>query len=77
MSHEYISTERVLLFGGHAFGGINVNLKVLSGVFLVLLLISNFAFSIFGVVKPYYILCNGVILFVFVVLWLKLAQVNL
>lgn len=68
----------VLLLGAsHTESSINVNLRVLSVLFFIVMLISNFAFSIWGVVMPYYIICNGLLLLVYIILWTKLSNISL
>lgn len=68
----------VLLLGSkHKESSINANLRVLSALFFFILLVSNFTFSICGVIMPYYIVCNGLILLVYIVLWTKLSNVSL
>lgn len=68
----------VLLLGTrHTESSINVNLRVLSVLFFVILLVSNFAFSVWGVVMPYYIICNGLLLLIYILLWTKIANISL
>lgn len=58
----------------HSDSGINANLRILSAIFFVIILLSNFAFSIFGILVPYYVACNGIILLIGIVLYLKLSE---
>ena len=60
----------------HEHSGINMNLRVLSIVFAIILLISNFCYAIFGVAMPYYALVNGLIVIIYWVIYLKLADAN-
>lgn len=72
------SIPLVMLLGiKHINSSINANLKVLSAVFFIILLISNFAFSIYGVVMPYYAICNGLILIINIFLWMKISDVTI
>lgn len=67
----------LLLATKHVDSGTNANLKVLSTIFFAIQLVSNFAFSFFGIVMPYYVVCDGLILLVNVFLWAKLSNITL
>lgn len=68
----------VLLLGAkHTESSINVNLRVLSVLFFIVLLVSNFSFSFWGVIMPYYIICNGLLLLLYIVLWMKISNISL
>ena len=60
----------------HNSVGINTNLKMLSVVFLVLSLISQFCFASFGVKLPYYLIVNGLLVVLYGIIYLKIAQVK-
>lgn len=60
----------------HSHSGVNVSLNALSLLFIVMLLFSNFGFAIFGVVMPYYAVVNGLIIILYWVIYLKVANAN-
>lgn len=61
----------------HTHSGVNVNLYALSLLFVVMSLFSNFGFAIFGVAMPYYAVVNGLILILYLVMYLKIANADI
>ncbi len=57
-------------------GRLGINVRVLSGLFFVLFLISNFCFAGFGVKLPYYIITNGILLTIFLVIFYKIKKIT-
>ena len=53
-----------------------VNSKVLSFLFLVFFLISNFCFAGFGVSMPYYVIVNGLLLVIFLGIFYKIHKLS-
>lgn len=55
---------------------LGTNVKVLSFLFFIIFLISHFCFAVFGVKMPFYILCNGIILIIYLAIVYKLSGVK-
>lgn len=55
---------------------LGTNLRLLSGVFLVLFLISHFCFSTIGVTMHTYIITNGILLLVFLAIFYKMKGIK-
>lgn len=55
---------------------VGANVRVLSVLFFVVFLISHFCFAGFGVKMPYYIICNGLILLVYLAIVYKMSSIK-
>lgn len=55
-------------------GRLATNIKVLSALFFVVFLISHFCFAGFGVKMPYYIITNGILLMVYILVLYKMSK---
>ena len=53
-------------------GRMGVNIRILSGLFLVIFLISHFCYAIYGIKMPSYIIVNGLILVIFLGIFYKM-----
>lgn len=53
-----------------------VNVKVLSFLFLVVFLVSHFAFAAICIKMPYYVIVNGILLLVYAALIYKMQQIK-
>ena len=56
---------------------IGVNMRVMATMFFIIFLISQFAFAIFGVKMPYYLIVNGLLLLFFIGAVYRLSRVVL
>lgn len=57
-------------------GRLGVNIRVFSVIFFVIFLISHFCFAGFGVKMPYYIICNGILLVIYLAIFYKMQGVK-
>lgn len=57
-------------------GKVGVNVRVLSVLFFVVFLITHFCFAGFGVKMPYYIICNGIILVIYLAIVYKMSGIK-
>jgi len=57
-------------------GRIGVNSRVLSGIFLIIFLISHFFFAFYGVIMPTYLIINGILLLIYFALFYKLQTIS-
>ena len=57
-------------------GRLGVNVRVFSVIFFVIFLISHFCFAGFGVKMPYYIICNGILLVIYLAIFYKMQGVK-
>lgn len=55
---------------------LGTNIKVLSALFFVIFLISHFCFASFGIKMPYYIICNGIILVIYLAILYKMSNIK-
>lgn len=55
---------------------LGTNIRVLSILFFVIFLISHFCFAAFGVRMPYYIICNGIIIIVYIAIVYKMSNIK-
>lgn len=60
----------------HESSRVNVNMMVLCFVAFILLMIVNFFYAVFGVVMPYYVIVNGLLLIIFVGIFKKMWDIN-
>lgn len=59
---------------GYDDGRLGVSLQILGGITLVVMLISHFAFAIFGISQNAYIIVNGIILLLFLAIFYGLYK---
>ena len=57
-------------------GRLSVNIRVFSSIFFIVFLISNFCFAGFGVIMPYYIISNGIILVIYLAIIYKMSNIR-
>lgn len=57
-------------------GNLGVNIRLLSAIFFIIFVISNFCFAGFGVKMPYYIIVNGILLMIYLVVFYKLQGIK-
>ena len=57
-------------------GRLGVNIRVFSVLFFVIFLISHFCFAGFGIKMPYYIICNGILLVIYLAIFYKMQGVK-
>lgn len=55
---------------------LGVNVRILSGLFFIVFLISNYSYALWGINMPYYIIINGIILLVALAIIYKMTKVN-
>lgn len=55
---------------------LGVNLRIFSALCFLVFLISHFCFARFGVTMPYYVICNGIILIIYLVVFYKMQGIN-
>lgn len=55
---------------------LGTNIKVLSGLFFVIFLASQFCFAGFGVKMPLYIISNGIILLIYMAIVYKMSNIK-
>lgn len=58
-------------------GRLGTNIRVLSSLFFIVFLISNFCFAGFGINMPYYAICNGLILLVYLAIMYKMSNIKI
>ena len=56
---------------------LGTNIRVLSALFFVVFLVSHFCFAGFGVKMPYYIICNGIILVIYLAIIYKMSNIKI
>lgn len=52
------------------------NIRVLSSLFFIIFVVSHFCFAGFGVKMPYYVICNGIILVVYLAILYKMSNLK-
>lgn len=57
-------------------GKLGTNIRVLSILFFVVFLIINFCFAGYNVKMPYYIICNGIVLIVYMAIIYKMSNIK-
>lgn len=57
-------------------GKLGTNIRVLSVIFFIIFLISHFCFAGFGVKMPHYIICNGILLIIYLAIFYKLQGIT-
>ncbi|MGM9698420.1 MAG: hypothetical protein ACI3Y0_07225 [Prevotella sp.] len=62
-----------LVFESNKLG---INVRVLSALFLIIFIVSHFCFAGYGVVMPYYIICNGIILAIYLAILYKISNIK-
>lgn len=55
---------------------LGVNIKIVSFLFLIMFLISNFCFAGFGIRMSYYIITNGMLLLIFLAILYKMQNIH-
>lgn len=60
----------------HESASINANIRVLSGTFFFIFLVSHILFAIFGIRMPFYVIINGILLVVFMAFLYKLQSIK-
>lgn len=55
---------------------IGVNIRVVSGIFFLILFTSNFLFAYFGIIMPTYVIINGLILVIYLAILYKMKGLN-
>lgn len=51
---------------------LGTNIRVLSAIFFVLFLFIHFGFAVFGIQVPYYVITNGIVLVLYLLLFYKM-----
>ncbi len=57
-------------------GRLGVNIRMFSSLFFIIFVISHFCFAGFGIKMPYYIIVNGIILFIYLAVFYKMQGVK-
>lgn len=57
-------------------GRLSTNIRISSGLFFFVFLISNFCFAGFGINTAYYIITNGIILVIFLAIFYKMQNIK-
>lgn len=57
-------------------GRLGSNIRVLSALFFIVFLISHLCFARFGIKMPYYIICNGIILIIYLAIFYKMSNIK-
>lgn len=57
-------------------GRLGVSIRVLSTLFFIVFLVCNFCFAGFGINVPYYIITNGIMLLIFLVIFYKMQNIK-
>ena len=57
-------------------GRLGTNIRVLSSLFFIVFLISNFCFAGFGINMPYYVITNGTMLLIYLAIFYKMQNVK-
>ena len=60
----------------YASGRLGVNIRVFSSIFCIVFIISHFCFAIFGVIMPYYLIVNGVLLLIYLAIFYKFQGIR-
>ena len=60
----------------HESDRMSVNIRMVCGVFFFIFLVSNFAFAVFGVAMPFYLIINAILLLVFLAMFYKFASIK-
>ncbi len=55
---------------------LGVNIRVFSSIFLIIFVISHFCFAAYAVKMPYYIIVNGIMLMIYLVIFYKMQGVK-
>lgn len=55
---------------------LGINLRVLSALFFVIFFVCNFCFASLGIKTSYYIICNGIILVIYLAILYKMLDIK-
>lgn len=72
----FIATLIPTLGLNYESGKLGTNIRVLSAIFFIVFLISNFCFAGFGVIMPYYIISNGIILVIYLAIIYNMSNIR-
>ena len=72
----FIATLIPTLGLNYESGKLGTNIRVLSAIFFFVFLISNLCFAGFGVIMPYYIISNGIILVIYLAIIYKMSNIR-
>lgn len=72
----FIATLIPVLGLSYESSRLGTNIRVLSALFFVVFLVSHFCFAGFGIKMPYYIICNGIILIIYLAIIYKMSNIT-
>lgn len=55
---------------------LGTNVRVFSALFFILFLVSHFTFAGFGVIMPYYLICNAILLIIYLAIFYKIIGIK-
>ncbi len=72
----FIATLCPLIGWQFESGKLGTNIRMMTLIFFVVFLISNFCFAGFGVNMPLYVIVNGVLLLIYLAIFYKMQGIN-
>lgn len=55
---------------------LGVNIRIMSGLFVIAFLISHYSYAGWGINMPYYLIVNGVFFLIYLVIFYKMGNIN-